>query len=127
MLHAALAYAQRLGIAVHPVSRSKAPLSPHAFKDATTDAAQIHNWWRTHPNANIGARCDWFFVVDGDPRNGGDRVLEQWRATHGEMPRTWEASTGSGGVHFYFRHAPELDAVPLGKLVDGIDIKGGGR
>jgi len=45
MVSAAVAYATRLGVAVHPVSRSKAPLSPHGFKDATTDERQIRAWW----------------------------------------------------------------------------------
>ena len=37
-LAAALSYANRLGIAVHPVSPSKAPLTPHGFKDAAEEA-----------------------------------------------------------------------------------------
>jgi len=54
-------------------------------------------------------------------------VLDQWRALYGEFPPTWEAVTGSGGSHLYFRHDEALDAVPLGKLCAGVDIKGGGR
>jgi bifunctional DNA primase/polymerase-like protein len=127
MLRPALAYASRMRIAVHPIARSKAPLSPHGFKDATTDARQIREWWALNPDANIGAKCDWFFVVDVDPRNGGHRVLEQWRALHGDFPVTWEALTGSGGLHIYFRHDDALDSVPLGKLAAGVDIKGGSR
>jgi hypothetical protein len=125
---AALAYAYRVGIAVHPIAPNKAPLSPHGFKDATRDPQQIRDWWRRHPDANIGARCDWFFVVDVDPRNGGDIALKKWLAVHGELPRTWHARTGSGGSHYFFRHDPQLDSIPLGSLKGtGIDIKGGGR
>lgn len=128
MLRIALAYAERLGIAVHPISRSKAPLSPHGFKDATTDERQIRAWWTEYPDANIGARCDWFFVLDVDPRNGGDRVLEQWLAMHGSFPATWEARTGAGGAHIYFQHDPSFDSIPLGSLKGtGIDVKGGAR
>lgn len=127
MIRAALWYPRRIGFSVHPLSRDKVPLSPHGFKDATKDPAQIRRWWGAHPEANVGTVCDWFFVVDVDPRNGGDRVLGEWREKHGEFPRTWEALTGSGGLHLYFEHDNVLDAIPLGKLVDGIDIKGGSR
>lgn len=120
------AYAQR-DFAVFPVSQSKVPLTEHGHKDATTDPRQIEAWNRVHPDANIGVRCDWFFVVDADFGKGGELVLERWRQEHGEFPTTWKVRTGSGGLHFYFRHSPELDAVPLGKLYDGLDIKGGGR
>ena len=128
MLRAALAYADRLGFAVHPISRTKAPLSPHGFKDATTDARQIRAWWTEYPDANIGARCDSFFVLDIDPPRGGDRTLAQWTGIHGELPRTWIARTGGGGTHYYFEHDARLDAIPLGALkTTGIDVKGGGR
>lgn len=123
----ALAYAGALGVRVHPISRTKAPLSPHGFKDATTDAQQIRQWWATHPNANIGAACDWFFVVDVDPRSGGRETVNGWGR---DMPETWEAETGSGGTHWYFRHHEALDSVPLGALGPahpGVDIKGGNR
>jgi hypothetical protein len=128
MIRAAVSYAERLRVAVHPVSREKQPLSPHGFKDATTSTRQVQAWWRRYPDANIGALCDWFFVVDVDPRNGGDATLMRWFAEFGAFPLTWTALTGSGGTHYYFLHDAALDAVPLGKLGDtGIDIKGGGR
>jgi Bifunctional DNA primase/polymerase, N-terminal len=120
---AALAYAERLGIAVHPISVTKAPLSPHGFKDATRDPATIRDWWSRTPDANIGTICDWFFVVDVDPRNGGHDTVAAWPP----FPPTWEALTGSGGLHVYFKHDPALDTIPLGKLLGGVDIKGGSR
>jgi hypothetical protein len=50
LLAAALAYA-RAGLPVFPVSVNKTPLTPHGFKDATTDEAQIARWWADFPNA----------------------------------------------------------------------------
>lgn len=128
MLRHALSYASA-DVAVFPLSHtSKAPLTAHGFKDATTDKNQIGQWWMRYPKANIGLLCNWFFAVDIDPRNGGD---EEWRTMlteRGESyPDTWESATGSGGSHFFFRHDPRLDAVPLGKWTNGIDIKGGSR
>jgi hypothetical protein len=115
--------------AVFPLSHtSKAPLTRHGFKDATTDQQQIRDWWARYPRANIGIRCDWFFAVDIDPRNGGDAEWRDMLTAHGESyPVTWESATGSGGSHFFFHHDSRLDDVPLGKWTNGIDIKGGSR
>lgn len=127
MLNVALWYA-RHGVSVFPVSRSKGPLTAHAFKDATTERRQIRQWWKAHSSANIGARCDWFFVVDVDPRNGGHYTFSGWIKRFGELPRTWQARTGSGGLHVFFRHHASLDTIPLGALQQtGVDIKGGSR
>jgi hypothetical protein len=109
------------------VSKAKTPITRHGHLEATTDSEQIRRWWQAHPAANIGARCTWFFVVDIDPRNGGHHVLDGWRSVRGDFPRTWRARTGSGGLHVFFRHSPELDTIPLGRLYSGVDIKGGGR
>ena len=54
LLDAALRYA-RLGYPIFPcVPGGKAPLTPHGFQDATTDAEQIEVWWVEQPDANIG-------------------------------------------------------------------------
>jgi len=128
MLEHALSFAQRdPPIAVFPVLPGKAPLTTHGFKDATTGERPIRSWWTWKPDASIGARCDWFFVADFDFGKGGEHFLAGWRRVRGEFPRTWTARTGSGGLHYYFAHDPALDAIPLGKLYDGVDIKGGGR
>ena len=36
------------------VARGKRPLTKHGFKDATTNTAQISDWWAQWPDANIG-------------------------------------------------------------------------
>lgn len=126
MIRAALG-AAALGFEIFPVSPAKTPLTAHGHLNATTDSEQIRRWWRANPDANIGARCTWFFVVDVDPRGGGHHVLDGWRRVRGEFPRTWTQRTGSGGLHIFFRHDEALDSVPLGKLHHGLDIKGGGR
>jgi len=128
MLRFALSYASA-SCAVFPLSHArKAPLTKHGFKDASTNPEQVKAWWTRYPKANIGIRCDWFFAVDIDPRNGGDVEWRDMLTERGESyPVTWESATGSGGSHFFFRHDSRLDAVPLGKWTNGIDIKGGSR
>jgi hypothetical protein len=54
MLQAALGYA-RHGWHVMPVEPGgKKPQTRHGQMDATTDTAQIAQWWRQWPDANIG-------------------------------------------------------------------------
>src|SRR5579871_4239371 len=126
MLKAALKYAQQ-SIPVFPIrSRGKEPITPHGFKDATTDEAQIHQWWGSYPEANIaiptGAQTG-LLVFDIDPRNGGTDSLEELIHAHGRFPDTAEQETGGGGRHIFFRY--KGGPVPK-NLAPGIDLKGDG-
>lgn len=126
MIQVALKYAAA-GWPMLAVSRTKGPLCEHGVHSATTDPPELRRMWAREPEANPAVRCERFWVLDVDPRNGGHHVLERWEATQGPMPHTWEAITGGGGLHRYFEHDEALDEIPLGKLVEGVDIKGGGR
>jgi hypothetical protein len=54
LLDAALWYVSH-GFAIFPCRpRGKEPACEHGFKDATTDAARIREWWEGQPTANIG-------------------------------------------------------------------------
>lgn len=128
LTHAALRYAAA-GIPVFPVSPNKVPwISCWPFR-AELDPGQIRAWWRRWPDANIGLLCSWFWALDVDPRNGGDRTLIELVAAHGPLPITWEQLTGSGGTHYLFRHHRALESVPLGSLKQhpGLDIKGNSK
>lgn len=129
---AALAYANARWSVLPIDPHDKRPLCWHGVHDATTDERQVIKWWEQYPNANIGVRCDWFFVVDIDPRNGGLDSWIEFLSEHRPTLDTWEhntwrASTGSGGTHFFFRHDRRLESVPLGKFMPGLDIKGNGK
>ena len=53
LVNAALRYAE-LGYPVFPCAPGgKVPFTPHGFKDATTDAAQIEAWWRKRSSASV--------------------------------------------------------------------------
>lgn len=118
MLASALAYA-RDGWAVFPVKeRGKQPLTPHGFKDATTDEATIKRWWRQHPNANIGhAVPAGTVVVDIDGEEG--RASLNGHA----LPDTLTARTGRGEHRFY---ASETRIAPRAGIRPGIDLRGPG-
>lgn len=75
-------------------------------KLATTDPKQITVWWTQWPQANIGLAMGSesgvvLLDVDGDV---GKETLAGLEDEHGELPVTWEATTGSGGRHLVFRH-----------------------
>ncbi len=107
----------------HP---GKHPRTAHGFKDAATDHSQIERWWRQWADANIGVPtgvASDLFVVDVDPRNGGDESFERLIAQHGALPDTAEQITGGGGCHIVFTNP----SVPVRKtLAPGIDLKGDG-
>lgn len=118
---AAVALAKQ-GWPVFPLRpRDKVPATKHGFKDASTVPALVRAWWTMTPEANVGLCTGGdFFVVDIDPRNGGDRVWAALVNAHGHV-ETLSATTGSGGKHYFYR----LPAGVLlkGKLAEGIDIK----
>ena len=107
-LQAALLYAS-IGWRVFPLRpKSKDPATKHGFKDATTDEAQIREWWEKEPNCNIGvATGKGLCVVDVDdkPKNAvqGSDMLRDWELEHGDISETVTAISGTGGVHYYYR------------------------
>jgi hypothetical protein len=97
-LHAAARKYARAGIPVFPLQPcTKKPFPGfHGHKDASTDVRQIDDWWREHPNANIGADphgCD-CCVIDADLPFDRDWLRR--------LPRTWTIGTPRGGLHFWF-------------------------
>ena len=119
LLAAALAYASA-GIRVFPVlAGQKTPATAHGWQDATTDEAQIRAWWSELPY-NIGIHTgpeSGLFVIDVDPRNGGEWDSPVATAT---------AKTGGGGKHFYFRW-PDGVAKMRRQLKTGVDVQGTGK
>ncbi len=100
--------------------QDKRPLTEHGFRDATSDLEQIAQWWRSWPDAQIGAPVPpAFAVVDVDPRNGGKATLAALATKHGPLPKTLTCLTGGGGRHVYFLH-------PGGELRQGAGILGPG-
>ena len=122
----ALGYGPKLGFRVIPLRPGKkTPLIDDWPNKATWDEAQIREWWRKWPNANIGIltgryRDGYFIVLDFDPRNGGD----WWDELEADiLPDTWVVHTPSGGRHFYYR---TTELWRCEKFPHGLDLRGEG-
>lgn len=126
---AALAYAQR-GISVFPLKpRSKEPVTPNGFKQATADVDQVRAWWRKRPDCNIGIATGapagfWVLDVDGED---AERALEALEAANGRLPETVQQMTGRGR-HLCFLWDPAGPEMRNRSKVGGadIDVRGNG-
>lgn len=134
VLTAALAYAAQ-GWPVFPCAPdTKAPLTPHGFRDASTDPARIRRWWTRWPDAMLGlptGAASGVFVIDldVDPTKGlnGIAEIERLEAFHGRLPDGPAATTPRGGAHLFFRHDPERPVrCSTGKIAPGIDVRADG-
>lgn len=133
---AAIAYAQA-GFAIFPLQpRSKEPFEgSHGFKDATTNVNKVYSWWKKCPDANIGmatgAASGGVFAVDVDDNHEGNDVdgsdsLIEWEEANGELPKTREHVTGSGGVHMLYRCPSGVSVRSTGDVIPSVQIKADG-
>ncbi|MHB9131016.1 MAG: phage/plasmid primase, P4 family [Armatimonadota bacterium] len=116
----------------------KHPRTAHGLKDASVNVDHVYQWWRQWPDANIGIRTGavpsgaGFIVLDVDDHAMGEGVsgydsLRQLETTHGPLPVTLTAITGSGGHHFFFALPAGVKiASSAGRLGAGLDIRGEG-
>lgn len=141
-LEAALEFAQR-GWAVFPlaIGQKVPPKGSRGFLDATTNTEEVKKAWGPvayNVGLATGARSG-VFVLDIDPRHGGDKVLLALQQRWGRLPVTPTVGTGGGGYQFYFKHAAGLGSgankIGLefavakdqrGKPISGIDTRGDG-
>ena len=126
---AALAYAAK-GWPVFPLVGKKplSRLAPHGSRSATADLETITRWWTSAPNANVGIATGpaaGFWVLDMDPRHGGDQSLDDLVTDHGPMPDTLIQETGHDGLHFLFTW-PSDGRKPSHSPGSGLDVKGDG-
>jgi hypothetical protein len=117
---------------------NKGPMIPkseggHGFKDATSEPNVIIEMWTKYPNAMIGVAtgaASGFFAVDLDKKpNMGDGLStwRQWEIDAKVDPVvTRQHKTPSTGRHMLFCYIPGVSSVPLGKLGEGVEIKGDG-
>jgi Bifunctional DNA primase/polymerase, N-terminal len=93
------------GLRIFPVNARGAPLTPHGFKDASSDPEVIKAWRKE------GAHCDFgwalpadIVAVDLDEKNG-KHGLKDFKDRAGRDPQdvlTPQATTPSGGLHLIY-------------------------
>lgn len=73
---------------------------------AFTDESDVRAWWGTNFNHSPGIVCgpqSGIWVLDVDPRNGGDKAIAALSAIHGPLlTDTFTVHTPGGGWHYYF-------------------------
>lgn len=128
MIDYALAYV-KLGWRILPlIPGQKAPLGTlvsHGVKDATTDEAQIRDWWGKWPRANIGMACgNGIYAIDVDVDASGDVNGYDSLIILPELPSTVVQSTPRGGFHAFY----QTDDPPANRTAfrPGIEIRGEG-
>jgi hypothetical protein len=101
--------------------RDKQPITGwKGGKRGSRDLEEIARWATRYPDCRWGATPpEGQWVLDVDPRNGGDETL---RALAPRLPPTPKQKSGGGGVHYVFN-----SQAPSGKLGEGLDIKRGGK
>ena len=66
--------------------------------------------------------CGLFVMdIDGDD---GKAALEKLESEHGDLPKTWESITGSGGYHLIFRANGTDIRNTASSIAPGVDIRG---
>lgn len=121
---AALRYAE-LGYPVFPCAPGrKTPLTKRGNRDATTDAAQIEQWWLQRPNANIGIATHGLVVIDVD---AGSIWLVDEPDRSADLEAAPLSQTANGGRQHIFRQPHErLWRNTAGRLAEKVDTRADG-
>ena len=128
---AAAEYAAQ-GLPVFRLSpKAKIPLAhTKGFRDATTDADTVAQWWGDREDCNIGiatGAAAGFFVIDVDGMEG-DLSIVKMEQELGTLPPTRLQRTGSGGIHMLYKWPADFPREIRNKqsLRPGVDIRGEG-
>ena len=124
-LQAALQLAEEYGYKVFPCNADKAPLTPHGFKDASSNRDQIAEWWEQNPEALVGVptgQVNKLYVIDVDPAG------MPWYEAHREELTYWRIHrTRREGVHVLYQiGADQKFQNSAGKIAPGVDTRGEG-
>ncbi|MFE8600242.1 phage/plasmid primase, P4 family [Archangium violaceum] len=108
-------------------SQGKHPRLRDWVDQASKDTATLARWAEEFPIANLGiatGSASGFFVLDVDPKNGGDVTLARLEEQHGPLPVTATQATPSGGFHYLFKMPDH--GVTNRRVGQGLDIRGNG-
>ncbi|WP_430378422.1 bifunctional DNA primase/polymerase [Streptomyces sp. B1-3] len=110
---------------------------------ATTNLYQVAAWWlwldASEAPQNFSSnvcvatgRESGIWVLDVDPRHGGDESLAALEAEYGQLPETLVVDTPSGGQHYYWAYPVEGEIGNAANLhtangkAHGLDVRGRG-
>lgn len=119
-------------------AQGKHPANWNGLRGGTTDKEQIRKWWAKNPTANIGlltGKESGFFVLDIDPKDGGEYSLQELEEFHRDaleeryepLPATLTAMTGPGGRHLFFRYPNFLVKGSVSAVGSGLDVRAEGN
>lgn len=109
-------------------SPGKHPLTERGVYDASTDEAQITEWWQRRPWANLAiatGAVSGIVALDVDVAKDGPESLKDLEAEHGPLPDTPVSLTGGGGLHAIFSHPGQPVQNKVG-IASGLDVRGDG-
>lgn len=121
MLDYALDWASR-GFKLFPLHPgTKRPVWKAWYDHATSDPERIKEIWAERPY-NIGVLTDDLIVIDVDVKSGKNGIASLLEL---DIPLdTLTVRTPSGGLHLYFKNAGQPVANSVGKLGEGLDVRG---
>jgi hypothetical protein len=113
-----------------PKTRGKHPsLGNQWQKNTLAGGADVQAWYEDHPHDNIGVatgRDSGIWVLDIDGAQGVSTISDL-ATEHGSLPLTRIVRTGSGGLHYFFRHPADFDVRNSTSWIGpGVDVRGRG-
>lgn len=119
------------GLPIFPCNaKTKSPLTPQGFKDASTDSRQIRHWLTNFPNCLWGVptgTSTGLYVLDVDVDH--DRGIDGFKALSDSGITISEGTpfhtTRRGGRHYFFKHQSGLKST-AGAIGYGVDTRGEG-
>lgn len=94
-----------------------------------TGGADVQAWYEDHPNDNIGiatGRESGIWVLDIDGAQGVSTISDL-ASEYGSLPLTRIVRTGSGGLHYFFRHPSDFEVRNSSSWIGpGVDVRGKG-
>lgn len=123
-LEAALFY-ENMGFSVIPIipGQKKPMIKWEQYQTKRADKAQVEQWWRKWPNANIGivtGEISDLFVVDIDTEEGQANLLEYGF----DSIVNPTVKTPRDGQHIYFRYPKGHDITIGAGVIKGTDFRG---
>ena len=111
-------------------SKGKHPRTFRGVNDASSDVEVIQGWIDKYGDDGVnwaaatGAVSN-LYVLDMDPRNGGEETLEEYEMKSGDgFGRVLRAKTGGGGIHVFLEYPEGMPKIS--SLGPGVDVKSDG-